>query len=187
MEQLFIKLLKTNILLLFFLISVDCSAQENTDFIRKSGDFFQIALPASAIISTYFYQDSDQPHWQFVKSFASALIITHSLKRIIQKPRPDNSDKFSFPSGHTTAAFSGASFLQLRYGWKIGVPAYLLAAWVGYSRIYANRHDFWDVLGGASIGVGTALLFVKKYKNNKTTFSIDKLDDFYLITLNYNF
>jgi len=67
---------------------------------------------------------------------------------LIDKRRPENSlNKDSFPSGHASAAFQGASFIQRRYGWKHGKYAYLLAAFVGYSRIEGlnDRHDTWDV------------------------------------------
>ena len=58
------------------------------------------------------------------------------MKRIIRKERPEGRNLFdAFPSGHTSAAFSGASFIQRRYGWKYGKYAYILAAVVGVSRV----------------------------------------------------
>jgi membrane-associated phospholipid phosphatase len=61
----------------------------------------------------------------------------------------------SFPSGHTTTAFALASAVSEDLGnnpW-IAVPAYGLAALVGFSRTRANAHFASDVLiGGAAPG-----------------------------------
>ena len=43
------------------------------------------------------------------------------------------------PSIHSAVAFAGASYIQRRYGWKFGAPAYALAVDVGWSRIGARR------------------------------------------------
>ena len=95
-----------------------------------------------------------------------SLVITHSLKRIINKERPNGGD-YSFPSGHTSAAFTGAAFIERKYGFKYGIPSYLLASYVGWTRIQANKHDKWDVLGGAIIGIGSAYIFTKPFKNTE--------------------
>ena len=97
------------------------------------------------------------------------------MKRIIRKKRPEGSTAYNaFPSGHTSSAFQGASFIQRRYGWKFGLPAYVLAGFVGYSRIEGlnDRHDFWDVLGGAAVGIGSTYLFTKPFDSRKHTFII---------------
>jgi len=39
------------------------------------------------------------------------------------------------------------------YGWKVGVPAYVLASGIGLSRIESNRHNLSDVLAGATLGL----------------------------------
>lgn len=62
---------------------------------------------------------------------------------------------------------ASAAFVQKRYGWEYGIPAYLLAGYVGYTRIEANKHDGWDVLAGAAIGVGMSYLFTKPYDKDK--------------------
>jgi len=169
---------------IIFFISLGITAQKTAS--ETSGDILQFALPAIALSSTYFYQSDDKPHWQFLKSYATAMIFTHSVKRIINKKRPNGSN-YSFPSGHTASAFTGASFLQLRYGWKVGIPAYLLASYVGYTRIKANKHDKWDVLGGAVVGIGSSLLFVKPYKNKNFGVGLYKTEKYYVLNINYQF
>ena len=149
------------VLVLFFSIKL-CYAQKST--IEKSGDILQITLPILAFSSTLIWTDDSKPFLQFVKTMGTSVIITHGLKRIINKTRP-NGGNYSFPSGHTSSAFTGAAFIQKRYGWKFGVPAYIIASYVGWTRIYANKHDTWDVIGGGIIGICSAYLFVKPFKN----------------------
>jgi membrane-associated phospholipid phosphatase len=74
------------------------------------------------------------------------------IKYIAGRTRPDGTDR-SFPSGHTASAFATATVLQRHYGWKVGIPAYALAGYVGASRLNANKHYLSDVAFGAAIGV----------------------------------
>jgi len=68
----------------------------------------------------------------------------------------------SFPSGHTSEAFSTATALSLKYPeWYIIAPAYLWAGSVGYSRMNLGVHYPTDVLAGALLGTGTAFLTLK--------------------------
>ncbi|MEC4049376.1 phosphatase PAP2 family protein [Flavobacterium sp. SUN046] len=162
------------------------SAQDKT--ITTSGDILQMAIPAAALASTFIWKDdTTKPTWQFVKAYGSSLVMQQALKHIVQKPRPDGSDNFSFPSGHTTSAFSGAAFIQRRYGWKYGVPSYLLASFVGYSRIQAKKHDGWDVLAGATIGIGTAYLFTKPYQKKAVDVSLQRINGGFMMLFYYTF
>jgi membrane-associated phospholipid phosphatase len=77
---------------------------------------------------------------------------TQALKISTRRIRPDGTT-LSFPSGHTSAAFATAAVLQSELGWKAGVPAFAVAAWVGASRMQADRHYFSDVVAGATIGL----------------------------------
>jgi membrane-associated phospholipid phosphatase len=88
--------------------------------------------------------------------FAQALIVNGAysgiLKYSVQRTRPDGGDKLSFPSGHTSTAFSLAAVADHHYGWKVSLPAYVLASGIGLSRIESNRHHLSDVLAGATLG-----------------------------------
>ncbi len=37
-------------------------------------------------------------------------------------------------------SFASAEFVRNRYGWRYGLPAYVLASFVAYSRVEANQH-----------------------------------------------
>ncbi|RAR75494.1 phosphatase PAP2 family protein [Flavobacterium aciduliphilum] len=177
---------KILLITLCLLCITNSKAQDKT--ITSAGDILQMALPAVAFGSTFLYKDDHtKPTWQFIKAYGSSVILEQALKHIVQKPRPDGSDNLSFPSGHTTSAFSGAAFIQRRYGWKYGIPSYILASFVGYSRIQAKKHDGWDVLAGATIGIGTSYLFTKPYEKNKINVSLNKVDKGYTIGFNYSF
>lgn len=136
------------------------------DWIESSGDILQLALPVGAALYSYEIDDT-----QGLKSlgwaYTSTITATYMLKYSVQKPRPNGANKLSFPSGHTASAFSGASYLQMRYGWKIGVPAYLTAAFVGYSRVYSNNHDIYDVTAGAALATLCSYYFVERFKGLK--------------------
>ncbi len=94
-------------------------------------------------------------------------IIKHSVKR--ERPflrlygvRASNiwsADRHSFPSGHTSMAFSVATSLSLRYTSSgTVIPLYMWAGFVGYSRIYLGLHYPSDVVVGALVGSAVAIL-----------------------------
>lgn len=152
------------LLFVIFLFSFNSSFSQKSNT-ELTGDIIQIVLPATAGVSTVLFKGEDKGTLQFVKSFATMEIVTHATKRIINKERP-NGGKHAFPSGHTAASFMGASFLQKRYGWDVGIPAYLLASYVGYTRIEANKHDIYDVIGGVLVGTASSYIFVKPLNNS---------------------
>jgi len=65
----------------------------------------------------------------------------------------------SFPSGHSSAAFSMALMVALWYKDRlISFIVILMAIGVGMSRIYLQQHFIEDVMGGAIIGLLAASL-----------------------------
>jgi membrane-associated phospholipid phosphatase len=78
--------------------------------------------------------------------------LTIGIKEATRRSRPEGAG-FSFPSGHTTAAFASATVLQQHFGWKVGIPAYAVAAYVGASRVEMRRHYLSDVAFGAALGI----------------------------------
>ena len=154
--------------------------------IEKSGDILQIVFPLTAFGYTLMWRDK-KGMLQFVKTSGMSFFLTHGLKRSINKTRPSGGN-YSFPSGHTSNAFTQAAFLQKRYGWESrSIFAYLLAGYVGWTRVYANAHDYWDIFGGAIIGVGSAYMFTTAYEKKNMELSFWKQEDSYVLRWMYRF
>jgi hypothetical protein len=83
-------------------------------------------------------------------------ISVNALKYTVKENRPDNSQRNSFPSGHTTVAFMGAEYLWQEYKdvspWY-GIGGYVVAAGTGLFRVYNNKHWIGDVIFGAGLGM----------------------------------
>ncbi len=75
------------------------------------------------------------------------------FKVAVGRERPDGSNHASFPSGHTSNAFTLATVAEIHYGWAVGIPAYAAAATIGASRIVRDKHYLSDVVAGATLGV----------------------------------
>jgi hypothetical protein len=91
-------------------------------------------------------------------------IVTQSLKAVVRRERPttedgteseSSSDTYSFPSGHAAASFTTATVLWRHLGWKVGVPATILASYTSAARLQQNQHYMSDVIFGAALGVAT--------------------------------
>ncbi|MFN3740308.1 MAG: phosphatase PAP2 family protein [Thermodesulfovibrionales bacterium] len=155
-------------LVIVFIMVFGWSTVVNADGVQTAGDSLQVVIPAVSFVATLGLRDKEGT-CQWAKSLGSTIVVTYALKYSLNTKRPNGGD-YSFPSGHTSAAFAGAGFIHQRYGWEYGVPAYALASFVGYSRIHSKNHYWYDVLGGAVIGIGSNLFFTNKYK--KTTVAV---------------
>jgi membrane-associated phospholipid phosphatase len=89
----------------------------------------------------------------------------YGLKEAFPEERPDRSDNKSFPSGHSAVSFAAAATIENRYGWKIGLPAFALATFVGVARVEARKHHWYDCAAGAAIGTGSGFLLTSQRNN----------------------
>jgi membrane-associated phospholipid phosphatase len=161
----------TKALSIFILVFSTANLAVAYNSIRKAGDNLQIALPLTAAGLTLYNNDTDGAI-ELSKSLATTVGITDILKYSINEKRPNGGD-FSFPSGHTSISFSSAEFMRQRYGHNVGVPAYLLATFVGYSRIESKQHYPHDVLAGAFIGIISSHLFTTPFQKFQVTLTGD--------------
>ena len=172
------------LVLVSLLYSQPLTAQNRA--IETTGDIILFALPTTAFGSSLIIGDS-KGTFQFTKGFVLNQALTIGIKYATNKKRPyDNGDR-AFPSGHTSTTFQSAAFIQRRYGWKYGIPAYALAGFTGYSRVKAQRHDGWDVLAGAAIGIGSAYLFTTPYQKEHMKLTFTTWDYNYALGFIYNF
>ena len=103
----------------------------------------------------------------------STRLVTSLVKHFVQRDRPpavvldpkpllEVPTTSSFPSGHTSTSFACAYVIS-RLAPRLTVPVYVLAALIGFSRIYVGVHYPLDVLAGAALGllVARALLTLR--------------------------
>ena len=113
------------------------------------------------------------------------LLNNEIIKPIVERPRPFLQQEielliaapggFSFPSGHTSSSFAVATAIFLKDK-KIGIPALILAALMGFSRLYFFVHFPSDVFVGMLEGIFVAIAVTyiidklrKRYTNKKAT------------------
>ncbi len=93
----------------------------------------------------------------------SSILVDEILKNIFCRTRPfyampgltaliPKPGSYSFPSGHTTTAFAAATVIASCLPKKFGILAYILAALIGFSRMYLGVHYPTDVLAGIVLG-----------------------------------
>lgn len=132
------------------------------------------SIARDALVVAAFGVPAVQGDWDGVLqaggSIATSAGITYGMKEAFPERRPDGSDNKSFPSGHTSMSFAAAATLQNRYGWKVGVPAQIVAAFVGFSRVEAKKHHVHDVLVGAAIGEASGFLITRRASDRVQVF-----------------
>lgn len=131
-----------------------------------------VGIPAGIAIAGFIKHDNKlkRDALYMAGGYLVSAILTQSIKRAADRKRPfetysfivkrdDESGGYSFPSGHTSAAFCTATEIALRYRkWYFIAPAYLFAGSVAWARMYQGVHYPSDVLAGAFIGAGSAWL-----------------------------
>lgn len=98
-------------------------------------------------------------------ALACSLIINNMiLKNLVARIRPyeviqeltlliERQSDLSFPSGHTAASFAVAVIIYRELPRRYGIAALILAAGIGFSRLYLGVHYPSDVIGGALSGI----------------------------------
>jgi undecaprenyl-diphosphatase len=135
-------------------------------FVSKNAYLVDFATPMSVILTGVLKKDKELTNKGLVigASYLGTAVLTTALKGIFKRPRPYESypeliypksteGSYSFPSGHTSSAFSTATSLTLAFPkWYVAIPAFSYAGAVGYSRLDLGVHYPSDVLAGALLG-----------------------------------
>ena len=140
-------------------------AHADSDFIGWTGNVLLVGLPAAG--GAYaLYTGDRQGFFQLGASVIGAYGVSFGLQHVVRKraPDPDLSGWNAFPSDSSAVAFAAASSIQKRYGWDYGLPSYAIAAFVGYSRVHVDEHDWADVGVGALIGYLAGQLLTDRYE-----------------------
>lgn len=120
-----------------------------------------------ALIAASLGVPAAQGDWHGDVEAAESMVVaggtTFGLKELIHERRPDGSDDHSFPSGHTSISFAAAASLEKRFGWHAGLPAFLVATFVGVARVESSKHYVHDVLAGAAIGTLSGALLTSSH------------------------
>lgn len=74
---------------------------------------------------------------------------------IVEKPH-----SLSFPSGHTSTSVGAALPFLVKAKKSAGIPVFILALLIGFSRIYVHVHYPTDVLAGAVVGLIAGFLTI---------------------------
>jgi undecaprenyl-diphosphatase len=158
---------KYDVFMLIWLINIKMhgSLAKFSRYVSKTGDGPLYLLVACLL---YWRQGIESPLLQaillgFLLERPIYFILKNSLKRNRPAAALQNfrsvitpSDQFSFPSGHTSAAFMMATLIGYFFP-ALMIPLYCWAALIGFSRVVLGVHFPTDTLVGAMLGISTAL------------------------------
>lgn len=162
---------------IFCAIPLALSSLQASESVRKAfDDLSDILQLLPAFSATYALAKEDYEGLkELAIGFSATMGVTYTFKlslnalakkyptQLAFAQRPNNGSFDGFPSGHTASAFSAAGFMQKRYGWKWGLPTFLLATLTGVSRVLAEKHTPFQVVAGAMIGFSINYLVSSKY------------------------
>ena len=90
--------------------------------------------------------------YSLAQGYAVNQVLITGIKTAVSSERPNGQNNASFPSGHTSGAFTFATIVTHHYGKKAGIPAYMAAVYMGYARMDDQAHRLTDVVAGAALG-----------------------------------
>lgn len=164
--------------------------QHSATFFTRADDYLRYA-PAAAVYALNLAGIKGKHSLAdatgiYLLSTAVSGTLAISSKHISHRTRPDGSDDFSFPSGHSTTAFASAEFLYQEYKdispWY-GYAGYTVATTTAVLRLYNKKHWLSDVVAGAGIGILSTKVSYLLYPKIKQAFGGKKTSNYSLVPL----
>lgn len=169
----------------FVFVTASSSAQANG--LESVGTAVAIAMPVIAGGVALAHNEDWTGVAELGVDTLASVGTAYALNHITHEWRPDHSDDHSLPSDTAALAFAPAAFLWDRYGWKYGLPAYAAAAFVGYTRVDARKHHWYDVAASAGIAWTYSQLFTTEYHSRHIYSYLYATPDAAYVRLTYNF
>ncbi|MEM1187698.1 MAG: phosphatase PAP2 family protein [Pseudomonadota bacterium] len=134
--------------------------------ISRSADGYLYVI-IGGVVSSAWEKGGDLFLAHIAAAFALERVSYWILKNGLRRRRPSDAlpefksqitaaDEFSFPSGHTSAAFLFVTLLVLHFG-PLLLPLYIWSMAVAMSRVYLGVHFPTDTAMGAVLGTSVAL------------------------------
>lgn len=178
-------ILTSGLALTFFASKYDNTIRTNNENksllpsrLSQIGDFWGILSPL-AVWAIMLKSNMNKDYVS--NAFAANIMSTYAIKSLSQRQRPDGSNNYSFPSGHTSNSFLAAELINQIEGIPLSIPFYLLSINTALSRINDKKHFLSDVVFGAAIGIsiGKGFKILRKKKTDQRL--KDELEkDFYI-------
>ena len=134
-------------------------------------------LPAAVILRIaalrWGSDEGDDASSHLLRALVLANGMVAPLKVAVGRARPDKSNRFSFPSGHSANAFALAAVLGYHGGKYAALTAYAVASFVPMARIHARHHYLSDVVAGAGLGVLAG--WISGYPRKLVAFSVSPM------------
>lgn len=151
---------------------------EGSIVLRQFGEY-SYQVPVLAGVYGLSLWTGDEKLHEFSKAVISAYSLsamyTVAIKGITNTTRPTNqfeNGHYGFPSYHASSTFTIAAVIDEYYGWQAGVPAYVLAGLVGWSRIDQREHDLSDVVFGSILGIVIGKTVAAVHKDRHSNFRV---------------
>ena len=134
---------------------------------RVAGSYGQLWLIVAALL--LIFKGTRKAGVSVLIAYLAVFLIGQlALKNLFSRPRPCQIDEAfallvarpsssSFPSTHSAWAFGTATAIFMQHR-KMGVAAYVVAALIGFSRLYMFLHFPTDVLFGMVLGIALGVL-----------------------------
>lgn len=135
-------------------------------FFAEYAPYFLIIIVIFFLINN-FKKYKKMAAYAFFSSFTAKFLVSEIIRFFYSKPRPfvggsanlliNKIATPAFPSGHASFFFAIATIIYMRNK-KLGILSFLLCVLMGISRVYVGVHWPADIIGGAFVGIASAII-----------------------------